>query len=66
MSTVISSPEGIAFFVLAARKGALGMELRGLNRSGRSAYSICKEAYGLKGSRQSVYDQMVKLVEAKL
>lgn len=53
------------FIQLAARKGALGLELKGLRRSGhrRTAYSICKSEYGLKGSRQSVYDQMCALVK---
>jgi len=64
--TMIDTPEGIAFFQLAARKGALGLELKGLKRHGRSAYSICKEVYGLKGNKQKVYDQMCQLVIAAL
>ncbi len=51
------------FFQLAARKGALALEIKGLKRRGRSAYSICKEVYGLKGSRQAVLDQMQKMVD---
>lgn len=62
--TVIDTPEGIAFFQLAARRYALSLELRGLKRRGRSAYSICKSEYGLKGSRESVLRQMDALIEA--
>lgn len=57
---------GIEFAQLAARKGALGLELKGLKRRGQSAYSICKQVYGLKGTRQSVYNQMVALVEKEI
>lgn len=63
MTTVINTPAGIDFFQLAARKGALSLELKGLGRRGQSAYSICKQEYGLKGNKQSVYDQMCALVE---
>lgn len=57
---------GIDFFQLAARKGALKLELAGLHRRGQSVYSICKQVYGLKGSRESVLAQMEKLVEDAL
>jgi len=52
----------IRFVYLAARKGALKLELVGLKKRGRTAYSICKEVYGLKGNRESVYEQMCELV----
>lgn len=66
MSTVITGQGGLAFVQLAARKGALGMELKGMKRRGRSAYSICKSEYGLTGSRESVYTQMCDLVELSI
>lgn len=61
--TVIESPEGIEFVQLLARRGALALEIKGLKGRGRSAYSICKEVYGLKGSRENVLKQMDKMVE---
>lgn len=61
--TTFNTPEGIAFFQLAARKGALKLECLGMKRRGQSAYSICKQVYGLKGSRESVLVQMQKMVE---
>jgi len=64
--TVIDTPEGIEFFQLCARKGALSLEIRGLKRHGRTAYSICKEVYGLKGSRKSVLAQMQAMVDTAI
>lgn len=63
---IIDSPGGIAFAQLCARKGALKLEILGLKRHGRSAYSICKTEYGLKGSRQNVLDQMQAMVDKVL
>ena len=63
---VVDTPEGIAYFQLLARRGALKLEIAGMSRRGRSAYSICKEVYGLKGSREKVLEQMDALREAAL
>ena len=37
---------------------ALKLECLGMKRRGRSAYSIVKEEYNLRGSKQSVCDQL--------
>ena len=66
MSTVIDTPDGIKFFQMGARKGALELEMHGLKRRGQSAYSICKQVYGLKGDRLSVLTQMEFMVEGAL
>ena len=63
---IADTPEAINFFQLAARKGALGLECKGMTRRGQSAYSICKQVYGLKGNKQKVYEQMCELVEAAI
>lgn len=60
---VVDTPEGIEFVHLLARRGALRLEILGLHRKGRSAYAICKEVYGLKGSRQKVLDQLNRMIE---
>jgi len=62
---IFDTPEGIDYFVLCSRKAALKMEIIGLKRRGRSAYSICKSEYGLKGNKQAVFDQMEALVKAQ-
>lgn len=63
---VIDTPDGIALFQLRARIGALKLELIGLKRRGRSAYSICKQAYNLRGSRESVLRQLEAIYQERL
>ena len=66
---VCDTPESIAFFRLCARKASLSIEIKtGMRRSsrGRTAYSICKEVYGLRGTRQRVLAQVQQLVDDAL
>ena len=65
-AVIIGTPDGIKFAQLCARKGALKLEILGMKRRGRSAYSICKKAYGLKGSRESVLAQLQTMVDNKI
>jgi len=60
---IINTPDGIAFYQLCTRRGALRLEIPGMKRRGRTAYSLCKEIYGLKGNRQKVLEQMNDLIE---
>jgi hypothetical protein len=55
--------EQIAFFRKQTLLKALWMELQGMKRRGRSVYSIVKEEFDLKGSRQSVHDQLERIVQ---
>lgn len=57
------SATGVEFFQAGARRGALSLELQGLHRRGQSAYSICKQVYGFKGSRAKVLAYMDVLVD---
>lgn len=62
MATVITGKdiEGYRARVLLS---ALKLEILGIKRSrGRTAYSIIKREFNLKGSRQSVYDQFKLLL----
>tara|TARA_R110000744_G_scaffold52201_2_gene111946 strand:- start:197 stop:388 length:192 start_codon:yes stop_codon:yes gene_type:complete len=43
---------------LMTLKKMLKLEVRGMQRSGRSAYSIIKSEYGFRGSKQKVLDQL--------
>lgn len=61
---ILEGKEQTDFFRLIARRGALRLEIHGLKRRGRTAYSICKSEYGLRGDRASVLRQMNDLVEA--
>jgi hypothetical protein len=44
-------------------KQALKLETKGMKRRGRSVYSIVKQEFGLKGNKQSVYEQFCKICE---
>lgn len=55
---ICNTPNKIELFQFLARRSALGLEIKGIGRRGQSAYSICKQAYGLKGTKQSVFEQM--------
>ena len=61
---VYDTPEAIDRFRLRALRGALKMEIFGMKRRGRSAYSIIKKEFGLKGNKQSVLEQFEKLIGA--
>lgn len=41
---------------------ALKLEIKGMRRNGRSAYSILKEQFNLKGNKQSIYDQVSAII----
>jgi hypothetical protein len=56
--TIITG-DNIDLFRLSILEKALKLELLGMKGRGRSAYSVIKSEFGLKGNRQSVYDQFV-------
>ena len=45
---------------LVAVRYGLKLEIRGMKKKGRSAYSILKTEYGYKGSRKDVLSQLEK------
>ena len=59
--TVITGTD-IDLFRMSVLEKALRLELLGMKGRGRSAYSVIKSEYGLKGNRQSVYDQFKAMV----
>ena len=62
MSTVITGDDTILFSIIAL-ESALRLEAKGMKMSsGRSAYSIVKDRYGLKGSKQRVLEQFNQIV----
>ena len=58
--------DNIDLFRMSILEKALKLELLGMKGRGRSAYSVIKSEYGLKGNRQSVYDQFVAHRQAKI
>lgn len=65
-ATVITGTENIKNARIFALRSMLGLELKGLGRRGRSAYSIIKAEFGFKGNKQKVYDQVSLYIEKLL
>jgi hypothetical protein len=61
MTTVITGKD-IEAYRAKVLLSALKLEILGMKRRGPSAYSIIKSEFYLKGSRQSVYDQLKLIV----
>ena len=52
-------------FFLLAMGGALKLELVGMQRRGRSIYSVVKQEFGFKGNKQKVLDQFELYIKEK-
>lgn len=64
---VVDTPDGIEFFQLCARRGALKLENRGLKHSsGRSVFKMVKQVYGLRGTREEVLAQLNDMIEQRI
>ena len=57
--------DNIDLFRMSVLEKALKLELLGMKGRGRSAYSVIKSEFGLKGNRQSVYDQFKVYVSSR-
>ena len=62
---IADTPEEIEFFRLRALRSALKLEILGMKRRGRSAYSIIKQEFGFKGSRNKVLRELNTLITTK-
>ena len=58
----ILTGEAINSFRAKVLLGALKLECLGMKRSGPSVYSIAKAEYGLRGSKESVYNQLKSII----
>lgn len=61
MTTVLTG-QAIIDYRKKVLLSALKLELLGMKRSGPSAYSIIKQEYNLKGSKQTVYNQFESMI----
>ena len=52
------SPQIQNFMNLLCLKGRLSLEIKGIKFKGRTAYSLAKERYSLKGSREKVLSEL--------
>jgi len=61
---ILDTPEQIEAFRQRSLLRGLKLETMGLRLSrGRSCYALVKEEFGLKGSKEKVYNQFKKLLE---
>ena len=63
---VITGLDNIQKVRIIALKHMLSLELKGMKRRGRSAYSIVKEELGFRGNRQKVYNQLKEYIDEEL
>ena len=61
---MITNPGDIDLYSIMTKRTALVLEMQGMKRRGRSAYSIIKEEFGLKGNKQRVFEQISEIIEA--
>ena len=59
---MLHEEEQIAMFRLLTLRQALKLEMLGMKRHGRSAYSIIKKELGLKGSRETVFKTLSEIL----
>jgi len=61
--TMITNPTQIAHFRYCTMLRGLKLELKGLRMSrGMTMYSLIKKELGLKGSRESVYNELALML----
>ena len=64
MTTVLDTPEQIEMFRYKTLLKGLRLETLGMQMSrGRSCYSIIKQEFGLKGSKQKGFDQFKLMLD---
>jgi hypothetical protein len=59
----LTEPWQIALYRMKVLAKALELETLGMKKRGRSAYSIVKEEYGLKGNKMTVLEKLNALYE---
>tara|TARA_S200000501_G_C20801538_1_gene734291 strand:- start:538 stop:732 length:195 start_codon:yes stop_codon:yes gene_type:complete len=62
MTTIVGKEQIDAFRARVLLRG-LKLEMLGMTRRGQSCYAIIKQEYGLKGSKQKVYDQFKVMLD---
>jgi hypothetical protein len=59
---ILHEEEQIAVYRLLTLRQMLKLEMLGMKRRGRSAYSIIKQELGLKGSRETVFKTLSEIL----
>lgn len=62
---MITGKEKIDAFRARVLLRGLKLEMLGMTRRGQSCYAIIKQEYGLKGSKQKVYEDFKKILDMR-
>ena len=60
---IIDKPNHIELYRMMLQRQALKLQMKGIRTRGRSAYSMIKEQYGLKGNITKVYTEFTVMIE---
>ena len=63
---IITGKENIDRYRLIVLKHGLKLELLGMQKRRPSCYSVIKEEFNLKGSKQKVYDMFCELIKQEM
>ena len=66
MSTLYDKPEDILLFRMLSQKASLELEIKGLRKKGRTMYSMIKQEYNLRGSRENVLEQFGNFIKESI
>ena len=64
--TIITGKDNIERFRLITLKHGLKLEMLGMKKRRPSCYSVIKEEFNLKGSKQKVYDMFCELIKKEM
>ena len=60
---IIDKPNHIELYRMMVQRQALKLQMKGIKTRGKSAYSLIKEQYGLKGNITKVYTEFTIMIE---
>ena len=60
---IIDKPNHLELYRMMVQRQALKLQMKGIRTRGRSAYSMIKEQYGLKGNITKVYTEFTVMIE---
>ena len=66
IATIITGKENIDRYRLIVLKHGLKLEMLGMQKRRPSCYSVIKEEFNLKGSKQKVYDKFCELIKQEM
>jgi len=63
--SILTNKDMIALYRLKTLRSALGLEIKGLKKTGRSAYVIIKAELQLKGNKVRVFEKINEIISEK-